>query len=551
MAIFLLSTFLNFVFFISFGFFFTKLFKVESTLVEKLLLGLVLVNTFTTSLSLFIPLNHVSLSIILILSLYFLITLKNELLPFKAKFLKKENLFFLFFPIYSFIISFQAPENYDSGLYHIQSIKWIEEYGVTPGLANLHGRFGFNSNLFTIIAQTSLFDLFGQEIFSTNFAVFVILQYYFMNILVRLYNTYNGVTNEFIFYLFIFLVLLKLPDLSTPSPDFLSRAIPLFVVSRFLEINKEKGLFQKLIYPILILSVYAATIKLATIPILMIFVIYIFKIRAQFKFKFCFLMFTVILLPWIARNVMLTGYILFPFSEIDLFNVDFKVPQVSVKFLQSEILGWARQPGSNYLKSVKYPFNIWFPHWFTALSSVQKLTFSLSFFSLGFIILSFNKYKYSLSIGSLVLAMLISITYWLCFAPDWRFGESFVYISAASPLLVINFKFTFNKRLRWVFIFLVFICFLPFLNRKFVKIYENSLNCYFHPIIPPKIVIPNGVTFRLNKINNVNFYSPNSLNQENRCFDHGIPCTPVTFELTNTKMRGEGLKEGFIFYSSK
>lgn len=30
--------------------------------------------------------------------------------------------------------------HFDSGLYHAQAIRWIEEYGVVPGLANLHCR---------------------------------------------------------------------------------------------------------------------------------------------------------------------------------------------------------------------------------------------------------------------------------------------------------------------------------------------------------------------------------------------------------------------------
>ena len=30
--------------------------------------------------------------------------------------------------------------HYDTGLYHAQSIRWIEEYGVVPGLGNLHSR---------------------------------------------------------------------------------------------------------------------------------------------------------------------------------------------------------------------------------------------------------------------------------------------------------------------------------------------------------------------------------------------------------------------------
>lgn len=42
--------------------------------------------------------------------------------------------------------------HYDTGLYHAQSIRWIEEYGVVPGLANLHSRFGYNSAAFALCA---------------------------------------------------------------------------------------------------------------------------------------------------------------------------------------------------------------------------------------------------------------------------------------------------------------------------------------------------------------------------------------------------------------
>ena len=42
--------------------------------------------------------------------------------------------------------------HFDTGLYHTQSIRWIEEYGVVPGLANLHSRFGYNSAAFALCA---------------------------------------------------------------------------------------------------------------------------------------------------------------------------------------------------------------------------------------------------------------------------------------------------------------------------------------------------------------------------------------------------------------
>ena len=40
----------------------------------------------------------------------------------------------------------------DTESYHIQSVKWIQEYGSVPGLVNLHERFGFNSSWFSSVA---------------------------------------------------------------------------------------------------------------------------------------------------------------------------------------------------------------------------------------------------------------------------------------------------------------------------------------------------------------------------------------------------------------
>ena len=46
--------------------------------------------------------------------------------------------------------------HYDSDLYHAQSIRWMEEYGIVPGLGNLHERFAYNSSFFALSALYSL-----------------------------------------------------------------------------------------------------------------------------------------------------------------------------------------------------------------------------------------------------------------------------------------------------------------------------------------------------------------------------------------------------------
>ena len=53
--------------------------------------------------------------------------------------------------------------HYDSDLYHAQSIRWIEEYGVVPGLGNLHERFAYNSSFFALSALFSMKFLCGTS----------------------------------------------------------------------------------------------------------------------------------------------------------------------------------------------------------------------------------------------------------------------------------------------------------------------------------------------------------------------------------------------------
>ncbi|QNP52660.1 hypothetical protein H9L05_02570 [Hymenobacter qilianensis] len=45
-----------------------------------------------------------------------------------------------------------APANFDSGLYHFQTLKWLNEYPTVPGLGNLHGRLAFNSSWFPLLS---------------------------------------------------------------------------------------------------------------------------------------------------------------------------------------------------------------------------------------------------------------------------------------------------------------------------------------------------------------------------------------------------------------
>lgn len=60
------------------------------------------------------------------------------------------------------------PQHYDTSLYHVQAIRWIEEYGVVPGLGNLHNRFVYNSAFMPLQALFSLEWICGQSLHTVN-----------------------------------------------------------------------------------------------------------------------------------------------------------------------------------------------------------------------------------------------------------------------------------------------------------------------------------------------------------------------------------------------
>ncbi|MDE7187935.1 MAG: hypothetical protein K2O13_10570, partial [Lachnospiraceae bacterium] len=53
--------------------------------------------------------------------------------------------------------------HYDTGLYHAQSIRWLEEYGAVKGLGNLHCRLAYNSSSFALSALYSMSFLGGKS----------------------------------------------------------------------------------------------------------------------------------------------------------------------------------------------------------------------------------------------------------------------------------------------------------------------------------------------------------------------------------------------------
>jgi hypothetical protein len=74
----------------------------------------------------------------------------------------------------------QQPKDGDTGLYHLQTIKWIEAYGAVPGLGNLHEAYAWNSMWYPLHVLFGFSFLNIPTVLVVNGAIFVVGMGYFL-----------------------------------------------------------------------------------------------------------------------------------------------------------------------------------------------------------------------------------------------------------------------------------------------------------------------------------------------------------------------------------
>ncbi|WP_061281117.1 LIC_10190 family membrane protein [Leptospira interrogans] len=552
----LISAILSLYIFISFGILAEKILKVKFQFTDRVLVGLSVTNTLVSLVSLFLPITILVLFTFLSFCFVFLYFERKNLKLLTFGLIHKNIIVIITFPflLSALVFSLNPPFAYDSGLYHIQSIKWIQEYSVVPGLANLHGRFGFNPNIFTIFALTSLKEIFKQEIFSVNFVIYSILVLHSINRIYKILKQ-EGFTNSFLLHsIVLFLILEQFMSLSSPTPDLISIVLPLYILTNLPK--NENGIHSKLnlenYFSSIILSVYTISVKLATIPLCILILLLI--IRYKFDGKKLLIVISIIfliLLPWLIRNVILSGYLIYPFSAIDIFNFDWKVPLNAVVSEKLSITGWARNPGEGYKEAAQMKFWEWFPIWWNTISKLNRLFIVISFLSPIFIFIYslFKKIKIDFQTFAILFTSWIGVIFWILLAPDIRFGKAFLGVSAISPLLYFNFKINFfpikisktSKQIILVFIFIIISVFL--INRRTYNRCKNFIreNSAFF-VRPKKIEIPQNLEFKKIQMNDLEVFIPA---EGDRCYDYEIPCMP--YKNYSLILRGKTLQSGFKY----
>lgn len=262
----------------------------------------------------------------------------------------------------------------DTGLYHAQAIRWIEEYGVVPGLGNLHSRFAYNSAAFALCALFSMKWLFGEPMHAVQgfFALVVALQC--ASGLLTLGKGRRVRISDFLRLGAVYYLTVLFGEIVSPASDYFAMLLVFYVLIAWLD-DLEAGEKNAAPYALLsLLLVFTVTVKVSAAVILLLAlkpVVMLIRERRWKQIGLYIGLGVLICLPWLIRGVLISGWLIYPFTFLDLFSVDWKMEKGYADSDAKEIQVFAR--GLYDVTLYDTPFTGWVKNWFGRLRGMEKL----------------------------------------------------------------------------------------------------------------------------------------------------------------------------------
>ena len=337
--------------------------------------------------------------------------------------------------------------HYDTTLYHASAIRWIEEYGVVPGLANLQSRYGYNSAEFAHNALYSFKWYTGRSLHcTTGFLAMVSAHLLYDKELFTGRRTIQSV--DFVRIGLLYYLGVLFAQMVSPASDYVANLLIFDILILMLGRVKDRTLPADYYVLISLLAIYGITVKVSLAPMVLIclipFVYYIIKKDVR-SILFCIVSGLVIAVPYFIRGYILSGWILYPSTLIKLGNPDWQVPIGEAQYDAKEISMWGRGI-TDATKWSEVTLTNWIPSWFAALDTVEKVLITAVITSAVVLVaieirLGLSKNRRGLQRYNILLElpiawiMLLGVVTWFVGAPLVRYGLGFV---LSFPLLVVG-----------------------------------------------------------------------------------------------------------------
>ena len=369
-----------------------------------LIAGIVIVTVYAQIVSLFTKVglgaNVALLLVCLLIAVYYRFELIAVLTDSFSRFVTGKS-FYIYLGIFLLLAygTSHGLMHYDSDLYHAQAIHWIEDYGIVKGLGNLHVRFAYNSSAFALSALYSMSFLTGQSfhVMAGYFALLLAWQCVDIRNVVR---RKHFVISDFARLAAIYYLFTIFDEMVAPASDYFLSTIVFYIMINWLDMHVKH---EKSYVPYILLSmlgIFAITIKLSAAPMVLLSIIPIYKLwtdKTKEKIKAFWIsiaMAFVIVLPFLIRNVIISGWLLYPVTFLNLFGVKWKIPKGVADFDALEIKTFGRGYNDVALYGNLKPGQ-WILHWFDGITSISKVMIILDIVSLVVFVIYLGYFIYS------------------------------------------------------------------------------------------------------------------------------------------------------------
>ncbi len=393
----------------------------------------------------------------------------------------------------------QFPFIIDNESYYLQTIKWFNEFGFVKGLGNLHIFFA-QSSPFHVLQAGFNFNFFTNRINDLNGLILVVSSGFFISEFEKKYL--QNAIKHWIGLILIFNILL-FQFISAPSPDLLTLLLCQVIFYLFLEQEENFSNFK--LITIFFLFLFFIKITIAPIGLIILIILSKKSNRIFFFVLSSFLIIGVLIL----KNIVITGYPLFPFNFIEL-NVDWRIPENLLNF----IIDVTKKAGYFKGNAIKNP------SLFTKLSSWFQLGGINRLFNYGilllFILTPFTReFKTNIKYKRLYFVLLIHFVILLLTSPQFRFFlPEFVFLFVLVFQFLINYlKISFQKiQLLILAAILSPLLLVEFIDYKIFtqnKLHQTKSNYHWSQIfIPEKNSKYSDIKFEKSKDGNLEYNSP-------------------------------------------
>jgi hypothetical protein len=445
-------------------------------------------------------------------------------------------------------------EHYDTGLYGAQAVRWFITYPLVPGLGNLLNQLGFNSSVFLCIAALDQGP--WRDLAHHLFAGFLIAAL-FASIIpaaIRIFRAKNISPIDW------FLALLFIPatiwattgKIVGTNTDLPTSVVCLVAAAMFFRAlgggSPQAGdsNAKNLVMAMMLLSL-AVTFKISSIAFASVgWTVALVKLwslsrnapTGKRQLVWAVILSAAMVLPWMGRGLVLTGYPLFPSTALAI-PADWKVPSFETQMQADFARSFARVPELTYEYAHGWK---WLRPWFRELVRAREgFLIPLLFALMGGLAWFLRRMRQNRSAPPqwfwLVVPSVGGLIFWFLEAPAIRFGEPAMWTAGATlgTFAALHF-FDQVRKIRIAVASLVLLTAWAVHPRLFWGSYMRpsvGVRTFLH--------LPEATLTQQQTISGL---TVNVSVETNQCWNAPLPCSPYFDETLHLRQAGK-LESGF------